>query len=75
MKFKKYDYKHKISYKEDVDKIRTYLVSIGELEATDEELDFAWSSFNENRYSAGWLNVSEKLLEQFADWLETKYNF
>lgn len=73
MKFKrkqKEDYC--IQYPEDVKKIREYLEKIGELEATDAEIDNYWSLYSEERFCAGWMDVNEDLLDMFADWLESQ---
>jgi hypothetical protein len=71
MKFRKYK-KTEIRYMKDVKKIRKYLSSIGDLEATDSELNDAWHDFSEECYAAGWMVVDIETLKAFADWLEEK---
>lgn len=68
--FVRADSKHAVSYPEDIKKIREHLTTIGTLDATDTELDTLYSTFSEDCFSAGWLTVSEDILERFAEWLE-----
>lgn len=71
MYFKRFE-DFKPQYPEDIKAIREYLESVGELKCTDKELDDLWSEFSEDYYCAGWMTVTDKLLEQFADFLESK---
>lgn len=71
MRFKKHkENTGNVLYPEDVRRIRQYLNNVGDLTATDEEIDWAWSMFSEDLYFAGWMKVDDRLLEEFADWLE-----
>lgn len=57
-------------YPEDLKKIREFLEQNGTLSCTNKQLDWFWSEFSDIRYAAGWMCVDDKLLEEFADWLQ-----
>ena len=71
MYFKKRD---NTSTNEDVATIRAYLTQIGDLSATDEEIEDSYADFSESRYAAGWMRLDDELLDEFATWLDIKYN-
>lgn len=66
--------KKNTSTSEDVAAIRAYLTQIGDLSATDEEIEDSYAYFSENKYAAGWMRLDNKLLDEFATWLDSKYN-
>ena len=56
---------------EDINKIRAYLDSVGDLNCTDEELLIFWRVFSDS-WDASWLHPtdgSEGTLPPFAQWL------
>lgn len=71
MYFKK---RNNTSTNEDVVAIRAYLSRVGDLSATDEEIEDKYAEFSENRYAAGWMRLDDELLDEFATWLDHKLN-
>lgn len=59
---------------DDVAAIRAYLSRIGDLSATDEEIEEKYAEFSENKYAAGWMRLDDELLDEFATWLDHKLN-
>ena len=56
MYFKK---RNNTSTNEDVAAIRTYLSRVGDLSATDEEIEDKYAEFSESRYAAGWMRLDD----------------
>lgn len=62
------------STNDDVAVIRAYLSRVGDLSATDEEIEDKYADFSENRYAAGWMRLDDTLLDEFATWLDNQLN-
>ena len=58
----------------DVATIRAYLSRVGDLSATDEEIEDKYADFSESKYAAGWMRLDDMLLDEFATWLDHKLN-
>lgn len=58
------------TYQDDVKCIRSYLESVGTLDATDDEIACMWGKFSEEYYAASWMTIHDELLEGFVDYLE-----
>ena len=58
----------------DVATIRAYLSRVGDLSATDEEIEDKYADFSESRYAAGWMRLDDELLDEFATWLDHDLN-
>lgn len=71
MYFKK---RNNTSTNKDVVAIRAYLSRIGDLSATDEEIEEKYAEFSESKYAAGWMRLDDELLDEFATWLDNKLN-
>lgn len=71
MYFKK---RNNTSLHEDITTIREYLSRVGDLSATDEEIEDKYAEFSENKYAAGWMRLDDELLDEFATWLDHKLN-
>lgn len=69
MKFEKYN-KVSFLHQRDIGKIRTYLNSVGNLNATDLELENAWIQFSEYFLNQNWIEVTNMHLKVFAEWLQ-----
>lgn len=62
------------TFNEDVATIRAYLSRIGDLSATDEEIEDKYAEFSESKYAAGWMCLDDELLDEFATWLDHDLN-
>lgn len=71
MYFKK---RNNTSTNKDVVAIRAYLSRIGDLSATDGEIEDKYAEFSENKYAAGWMRLDDELLDEFATWLDHDLN-
>ena len=71
MYFKK---RNNTSTNEDVVAIRAYLSRVGDLSATDKEIEDKYAEFSESKYAAGWMRLDDELLDEFATWLDHKLN-
>lgn len=71
MYFKK---RNNTSLHEDITTIREYLSHVGDLSATDEEIEEKYAEFSESKYAAGWMRLDDELLDEFATWLDHKLN-
>lgn len=71
MYFKK---RNNTSINNDVTTIREYLSRVGDLSATDEEIEDKYAEFSESRYAAGWMRLDDELLDEFATWLNHELN-
>ena len=68
MKFEKYN-KVSFLYERYIPRIRNYLNSVGNLSATDIELEIAWKQFSNYLLGQNWIEVNDIHLKAFADWL------
>lgn len=66
--------KHNNTSNEDITTIRAYLSRVGDLSATDEEIENKYAEFSESKYAAGWMRLDDKLLDEFATWLDHDLN-
>lgn len=71
MYFKK---RNNTSINNDVTTIREYLSRVGDLSATDEEIEDKYAEFSESKYAAGWMRLDDELLDEFATWLDHELN-
>ena len=69
MKFEKYN-KVSFLHQRYIRQIRTYLNSVGNLNATDLELENAWIQFSEYFLNQNWIEVTNMHLKVFAEWLQ-----
>lgn len=72
MNFKRFSEsdRRNMTYRDDVKCIRSYLESVGTLDATDDEIACMWGRFSEDYYAASWMTIHDELLETFVDYLE-----
>lgn len=71
MYFKK---RNNTSINNDITAIREYLSRVGDLSATDEEIEEKYAEFSESKYATGWMRLDDVLLDEFATWLDHKLN-
>lgn len=71
MYFKK---RNNTSLNKDIATIREYLSRVGDLSATNEEIEDKYAEFSESRYAAGWMRLDDELLDEFATWLDHNLN-
>lgn len=64
-KYINYDYK----YPEDMKMILKYLSEHGKVNVSDKKIESLYCDFSDKVYCAGWINVSDQKLEEFADYL------
>lgn len=57
-------------YPDEMEKILNYLNTIGKIFVSPEKIEDLYEYFSDEKYCASWMTVNDKLLEQFADWLE-----
>lgn len=57
-------------YPEDMKVIMDYLNSIGEVHVDPDVIEDLYGDFSDQKYAAGWMQIDNTLLEEFADWLE-----
>lgn len=69
MKFEKYN-KVSFLHQRYIQQIRTYLNSVGNLNATDLELENALIQFSEYFLNQNWIEVTNMHLKVFAEWLQ-----
>lgn len=67
--YKKHD-KYKFIYPDDMEKILNFLSKHGEIFVSDSTIEDLYFEFSNERYSASWVSVNERLLEEFTDWLD-----
>lgn len=69
MKFEKHN---KVSFLHEryIPRIRNYLNSVGNLNATDLEIEAAWIQFSNYLLGQNWIEVNDMHLKAFADWLQ-----
>ena len=56
-------------YPEDMELLLSYLNKNGKLMIEPHTLEEMYEGFSEERYCAGWMNITEHILEEFAEWL------
>ena len=67
-KNKTYDFE----YPEDMEMIMAYLNAHGTVLVDADRIEDAYYLFSDRVYCAGWMSVSDEILEEFADWLDTR---
>lgn len=60
---------NQFTYPTEMDKIITYLKSVGKINVSFARLEQLYFDFSEDRYCAQWMYVDNDLLEEFAGWL------
>ena len=58
------------TYPDDMHWIMEYLTMNGELRVNGYTIEALYRDFSEEKYSAGWMDVNENTLDEFADWLD-----
>lgn len=58
------------TYPDDMHKIMEYLRAHGDLNVSGTTIEDLYYRFSDEIYCASWMIVNEKLLEEFADWLD-----
>ena len=53
----------------DMEMILNYLNANGKLNITPERVEELYEGYSEDVWCAGWMGVSEEILEDFANWL------
>lgn len=71
MYFKK---RNNTSLNKDITTIREYLSRVGDLSATNGEIEDKYAEFSESRYAAGWMCLDDEVLDEFATWLDHNLN-
>ena len=66
------EYGYDFDYPDDMEVIMGYLATHGMLNADAKEVEKLYREYSEDSWCAGWMNVDENILENFADWLEEK---
>lgn len=59
-------------YPDDMEKILTYLANHGGVKMSGHEIEKLYRKFSDDWYCAGWMNVSDELLEEFARYLSSQ---
>ena len=67
--YNKYDM-HRFAFPKDMELILDYLRKHGEILVNEHAVESLYFDFSYKKYSAGWMSVDDKLLEEFADWLD-----
>lgn len=57
-------------YPEDMKLILDYLNEHGEILVGELGIERLYREFSDEKYCAGWMSVSNQMLEEFEDWLE-----
>ena len=57
-----------------VDPLGEYLSRVGDLSATNGEIEDKYAEFSESRYAAGWMCLDDEVLDEFATWLDHNLN-
>ena len=57
-------------YPEEMAKILNHLNANGKLLVSAKTVENLYRDFSDELYCAGWMGINQKLLEEFADWLE-----
>lgn len=60
----------RFAYPEDMQKIIAYLRAHGDLNVSGSTVEDLYYRFSDEVYCASWMSVDDKLLEEFADWLD-----
>jgi hypothetical protein len=60
------------AYPEDMEKILNYLNEHGKINVKNSIIEDFYYDFSEECYCAGWMSISDYILEEFADWLSEK---
>lgn len=61
--------KEDYTYPDEMEKILDYLSKHGKIHVSGKTIERLYEDFSDTRYCAGWMCVSNELLEEFADWL------
>lgn len=69
MKFEKHN-KVSFLHQRYIPRIRNYLNSVGNLSATDLEIEAAWIQFSNYFLGQNWIETTDMHLKVFADWLQ-----
>lgn len=71
--FEKYPLtRYSFKYPEDMAQILAYLSHHGILRISETDVEKYYSDFSDEHYCAGWMQVDEQRLEEFADYLSEK---
>lgn len=69
---KVYERKKFFDFPEDMKEILCYLRENGTIYVDEKTIEKLYYEFSDDQYAAGWMCVDEKLLDEFANWLEGK---
>jgi hypothetical protein len=57
-------------YPEDMAQILKHLNENGVVLVSASTIEDLYSEFSDEKYSAGWMSITEERLEEFSDWLD-----
>lgn len=64
-----YERKHDFTFPEDMKKILDYLNTYGKILVKDSTIECLYYEFCDEKYDAGWMSISNKILDEFEEWL------